>query len=436
MSKGNMLLGQARGKVGDLVFARAYGKQIVRSKAQSVANPKTIGQNTQRAILASVAKAAAALTPIVDHSFANVAYGAESVRHFRKINMQKLRSLYLSGQNNVINLTPKGGSFLPNPFIISEGSLPSFGVSQASAEDVGFFMNGDNVLNPEANGCNVSNFLDVYPYIQGGDQLTLVRISLISGTIADGDALFSASYDRVVFAPDAFDDGSSFITTDEGFFNPDKLDLTKTTNTQMLSVVTAGSGKLMGVAHSGNGENPYAVALILSRKVNNTWQRSTQELYLCEWDDFMDNNSAIESYGATESLAVATEYLNQANEDEGREGVSGPYMQFVGVGENAPSSQAINAGNTVALGDTEIATGEDLEMNFSAYGTDENPLVALDITGTNADGDYEVRARVRDNAATLPFNIGEDGNLAGDYTATAVFRNGRAVANFTLSAGE
>lgn len=435
MAKGNMILGQARGKVGDLVFARAYGRQIVRSKAQSVANPKTIGQNTQRAILASVAKAAAALTPIVDHSFTNVAYGAESVRHFRKINMQKLRSLYLSGQQNVINLTPKGGGFLPNPFIISEGSLPSFGVSQASAENVGFFMNGNQVLQPEASGCSVSRFLRVYPYIQDGDQLTLVRINIISGSIADGDALFSASYDRVVFAPDAFDDGGSFITTDEGFFNPDKLDLTKTTNTQMLSVVEAGSGKLMGVAHNGNGANPYAVALILSRKVNNTWQRSAQELYLCEWDDFMDNDSAIESYGATESLAVATEYLNQANEDEGREGVSGPYMQFVGVGENAPASQVINLGKTAALGDTEIAAGVDLEMNFAAYGTDENPLVALDITGSNVDGDYEVHARVLSNAATLPFNIGEDGNLVGNYTVTAVFRNGRAVASFSLSTG-
>lgn len=435
MGKGNLFLGQARGKVGDIVFSRAFGKQIIRSKATSVANPKTIGQNTQRAILASVAKAAAALNAIVDHSFVSVTYGAESVRHFRKINMAQLRSLYLSGQNNVINLTPKGGGFLPNPFIISQGSLPSFGVSQSSAENVGFFMNGNQVLTPEPEGCNVSNFLDVYPYIQGGDQLTLVRINLISGTIAGGDALFSASYDRIVFAPDAFDNGGDFITTDEGFFNPDKLDLTKTTNTQMLSVVDAGSGKLMGVAHSGNGENPYAVALILSRKVNNSWQRSTQELYLCEWDDFMDNESAIASYGATESLVNDTEYLNQANENEGREGVSGPYMQLVGVGTNAFDSRTIDIGQNVALGDAEIETGEELALNFTAYGTADNPIVALDLTGSNTDGSYDVHANVRNNAASLAFNVGEDGNLAGSYTITAVYRNGRAVANFTLSTG-
>lgn len=435
MGKGNLFLGQARGKVGDIVFSRAFGKQIIRSKATSVANPKTIGQNTQRAILASVAKAAAALNAIVDHSFVSVTYGAESVRHFRKINMAQLRSLYLSGQNNVINLTPKGGGFLPNPFIISQGSLPSFGVSQASSEDVGFFMNGNNVLSPEADGVNVSNFLSVYPYIQGGDQLTLVRINLISGTIAGGDALFSASYDRIVFAPNAFDNGGDFIITDEGFFNPDKLDLTKTTNTEMLSMVEAGSGKLMGVTHSGNGENPYAVALILSRKVNNSWQRSTQELYLCEWDDFMDNESAIASYGATASLVSETEYLNQATENEGREGVRGPYLQVFGIGDNAPDPAMINVGGTVEFTPTPIQTGKALEFDFTAYGTADNPLIALDLTGNNTDGEYEQRASVRDNTATLSFNVGDDGNLVGSYTVTAVFRNGRAVLDFTLSSG-
>ncbi|MBO7294886.1 MAG: hypothetical protein J6U65_05675, partial [Bacteroidaceae bacterium] len=416
--------------------SRAFGKQIIRSKATSVANPKTIGQNTQRAILASVAKAAAALNAIVDHSFVSVTYGAESVRHFRKINMAKLRSLYLSGQTNVINLTPKGGGFLPNPFIISEGSLPSFGVAQSNAENVGFFMNGNQVLIPEANGCTVSSFLDVYPYIQGGDQLTLVRINRISGTIADGDALFSASYDRIVFATDAFDNGGDYITTDEGFFNPDKLDLTKTTNTQMLSVVEAGPGKLMGVAHSGNGENPYAVALILSRKVNNSWQRSTQELYLCEWDDFMNNESAIASYGATESLLSDTEYLNQANENEGREGVSGPYMQWQSYGVDQNMSGSVLIGASSDIGPFTIETGAPFELYFNAYGTSENPLIALDLTGTNADGEYEQRALISNNTGNLVFNVGEDGNLVGTYHITAVFRNGRAVANFTLSSGE
>lgn len=139
MSKGNMLLGQARGKVGDLVFARAFGKQVVRSKAVSVANPKTIGQNTQRAILATIAKDAALLTPIVDHSFANVKYGAESVRHFRKINMGILRNMVLSAVGVNYNLSAKGANAVPNALKISDGSLPAF--NSAYQDDViGFYQ--------------------------------------------------------------------------------------------------------------------------------------------------------------------------------------------------------------------------------------------------------------------------------------------------------
>lgn len=436
MVKGNMLLGQARGKVGDLVFTRAFGKQVVRSRAQSVANPKTIGQNTQRAILATIAKSAAALTPIVDHSWAGIAYGAESVRHFRKINMGLLRQQYLAEGVNPINLTPKGGTFVPNALKISEGNLPQFAFDIDHGENPAFPMS-NTPLTLGGSGISVSNFKDSYPYLQGGDQLTLVRVRKSSGSLVDGDAIFAVSYDRIVFAPNAFDDGDAAIIDNDGDLNPEFLDLTKTTDQNMLVVVESGSGKWLGVRRDKDkNDDIYAVALILSRKVNNVWQRSAQYLNLCEFNDMSDNDVAIASYGATESITSAAEYLNQAEESDNVAGVSGPYMQIVGVGVNAPSSHAINVGDTEDLGDTEIQTGEDLEINFAAYGTEENPLVALDLTGTNVDGEYEVHARVRDNAATLPFNIGEDGNLVGSYTITAVYRSGRAVANFSLSAGE
>ena len=108
MAKGNLFLGQAKGKVGSIVLSRAFGQQITRTKPSSVKNPKTIGQNTQRAILATIAKEAALLSPIVDHSFANVTYGAASVRHFRKINMGILRKMLLSTVGVNYNLSAKG----------------------------------------------------------------------------------------------------------------------------------------------------------------------------------------------------------------------------------------------------------------------------------------------------------------------------------------
>lgn len=48
MSKGNMLLGYARGKVGDVVMARALGSQQTRAYNDKPKNPKTESQMNQR----------------------------------------------------------------------------------------------------------------------------------------------------------------------------------------------------------------------------------------------------------------------------------------------------------------------------------------------------------------------------------------------------
>lgn len=53
MSKNNMLLGYARGKVGSLVFSRLKGQQITKAHNASPANPKTYNQMLQRVVLAS-----------------------------------------------------------------------------------------------------------------------------------------------------------------------------------------------------------------------------------------------------------------------------------------------------------------------------------------------------------------------------------------------
>lgn len=426
-----MFLGHARGKVGDVVFSRVNGRQITRALATQVANPRTIGQNTQRAIFSTIAKAAAALEPIVNHSFANVAYGTASMQHFRKLNLPILRADYLAGA--VVNLTPKGGGFLPNHLQVSQGSLPAFGFDIQAGENPAWFQN-ELRLSSQEGDIQVSSFKQVYPYLQGGDQLTLLRINKISGDMAVGDAFFTMSYDRIVFAPNAFDNEEVVVVTSGGRLNTSILDMTKTTRVDMLTKVASGSGSLLGVSRQ-NGENPYAVALILSRYVNNAWQRSTQFLEICETDEVSNNDANIATYGNTASDVTSDEYLNQALDSDDVAGINGPYMQLVGIGTNAFSNETIAVGHTSALGDAEIETGEELILDFAAYGTAENPLVALDLEGNTTEGEMSMHGTVRNNAASLRFNVGEDGNLAGTYTVSAVFRSGRAVANFSLSTG-
>lgn len=56
MSKGNMLLGYARGKVGDVVFSRLKGQQITKARNRKPNNPRTNSQMKQRALFISAVK--------------------------------------------------------------------------------------------------------------------------------------------------------------------------------------------------------------------------------------------------------------------------------------------------------------------------------------------------------------------------------------------
>ena len=367
MAKGNLFLGHAKGKVGSIVFSRAYGQQITRTKPSSVKNPKTRSQNAQRAILATVAKAASILTPIVDHSFAGVAYGAESVRHFRKINLNQLRALYMDGDPTGYNLTPKGGAVVPNSYIVSQGNLPAFQI-QYDGDIFGFKM-ADNTDMPE-DTIKVSQFLAAYPYLQGGDQLTLVKLVLTSGSLETGDAKFAIKYDRMVFSPTAFDDPDSIIIDDAVKFVRSKLDLTKTTNPEMLSVDTLNHHAMLSPETRG----VYAAALILSRKVNGVWQRSTQEMGLTHDSDIQDIEATIASYGASASESSNEEYLNQADDNNSTQtGVSNAYMNVsTKNGQADPVLESILAGNT---GSKNIEAASGTVIKLHAVGFDNNNAI-------------------------------------------------------------
>lgn len=423
MAKGNMFLGQAKGKVGSVVFARAFGQQISRTKPSSVKNPKTRAQNAQRAILATVAKAASIMTPIVDHSFAGVAYGAESVRHFRKINLNQLRALYMDGDPSGYNLTPKGGPVVPNSYIVSQGNLPAFQMAYAG-DDFGFKMS-NNALGDAA--VTVSTFLQAYPYIQGGDQLTLVKLVLTSGSLATGDAKFVFMYDRIVFAPNAFENGASTIIDENGLFVESKLDLTKTTNPSMLKADTIGTQKMLSSVSTG----VYAAALILSREVNGVWQRSTQEMGLTHDSDVQDIEAAIASYGATASESEDSEYLNQADEDDNvQEGVSNAYMQ-VSVSKNGTnlSSSKINRAET-KTGTGEFSAFDVLDISAVAYQDANNPLLTCEII--DVDNGTVAHAKAGKNV-TYSFAI-TSSSLAGVYKVVALYRDKtRAELDFTVT---
>lgn len=76
-----------RGRVGSDVYSvgkdsKGQRQQVVRSLAESVANPQTSAQMKGRAIMSTVMQAVSALAAIIDHSFDNVSAGQPNVSEF------------------------------------------------------------------------------------------------------------------------------------------------------------------------------------------------------------------------------------------------------------------------------------------------------------------------------------------------------------------
>src|SRR5574344_1093964 len=121
MSKDNMLLGYARGKVGSLVFARRLGQQVTRAYNANPKDAATLAQTKQRVRLANVVNMYRATRSLTNHSFEGAMGGQTSYNLFVRYNL---------GTNSVV-LTKEAASFgacVVAPYLVSKGTLPSIPV--------------------------------------------------------------------------------------------------------------------------------------------------------------------------------------------------------------------------------------------------------------------------------------------------------------------
>ena len=210
MAKGNLFLGHARGRVGSIVFSRAYGKQITRTYAEQVANPKTLSQAIQRAVFATVTKTGSAIAEIVESSFDGFKNGSESRRAFVKENIALLRDMY-NNEENVV-LIPKGTQIqVPNRLLVSKGSLGNVTceVGESVASD-GYSEDYANVIGLKGEMINnvpcitLANLKDFNSNIKAGTQLTFLIYDIKDGSnnVLDG----KWKYMRFVLSPTAKDD--------------------------------------------------------------------------------------------------------------------------------------------------------------------------------------------------------------------------------------
>ena len=87
-----MLLGYAKGKLGDIVFYRRNGVQCQRPRNREPNNPRTEKQMIQRAIMATVLRMYASGKELFDHSFQGKKVGADNQSEFMRLNLNLLRT--------------------------------------------------------------------------------------------------------------------------------------------------------------------------------------------------------------------------------------------------------------------------------------------------------------------------------------------------------
>lgn len=216
MAKSNGFFSLRRGSTKSLTFSVLNGRQITKDRVSQVRNPRTQRQQYQRAIMATVMAAYSRMKAIEDHAFEGASGKAANQQRFMSANSRLLRSLLATSlvDNDVkmVALAPKYPTVLPNPYVISEGSLPSqtvFTYAPAAGNTRAFLNLNETALTSLVTGrksvqaSEVANALGITP----GLQITFVLINfaggsaLYPGTGQTGDKYgnFDFAYSRLCF---------------------------------------------------------------------------------------------------------------------------------------------------------------------------------------------------------------------------------------------
>ena len=137
-----------RGRIANDVYSigkdgQGKKQQVVRSLAETVANPQTIAQMRGRMIMSTVMQAVSAMSPLIDHSFDGIATGQPSISEFIRRNYALIKadvaahpaSGYSFGLNKYQEKGVKVGTWLVSsgsaimPSAVGNPSTMDFGLS-------------------------------------------------------------------------------------------------------------------------------------------------------------------------------------------------------------------------------------------------------------------------------------------------------------------
>lgn len=329
MAKGNLFLGYARGKVGDVVFSHQYGEQITRARNRSPKNPKSPLQQLQRICLNTSSKAYSFFQDICNHSFEGFAEGTACQAEFMRVNVNMLREKLaypiafptdeVMQQVTEANYNQKGDvAPMANRWIISRGTLKPTSI----AVDATALFRLNTPYGTLSATPTYDDIIDALG-VQRGDQLTFLvaTYNTSTGNPYLRSSLTGFTYARIILEPSDGDFTSAFFTT--GAENVAVNKPHPSNEGTILFGAPSANARTIAVNSINNivktGEDaltylyPILGAVIVSRELNGRWLRSSQYL---NWTrspgSVFDNDEFRLAYASYKDNPGSSLYLNQA----------------------------------------------------------------------------------------------------------------------------
>lgn len=302
MAKFNIVLGTAVRSVGDITLYRRDGKQVARVRVREIANPKSEAQSEIRNYVAPVTKFYAPLRQALAKSFEGL-NKSKSYDQFLRTNIKLAK-------NNEWFLD-KGTPFYPLPYQLSRGSLTP--LRTWMEEDLGTYSCCMEVAQAEGQWStmgDLSTFLMAAGYHRN-DVVTIVLIKELT-------------------------DGTFVPTTWQFYVNPNSAEEIQSKVIEGWSVQCVQNA----LQFMTSGFNAAAIGVIVSRKRDKEWLRSTQ--FLTVRPDITAGlvsasrrASSIASYGQQSSEGGGSVYPDPGGEVFNCQTISGRSLLFYGGQYNA-----------------------------------------------------------------------------------------------------
>lgn len=291
MSKGNLFMGNASGKLADVVLYRNAGAQVARLRVRNPKNPRSEQQLIQRVIQSTASKAYSVLQAICNHAFEGKQSRTANQSEFMRLNVARDRyrvSVAPMGWRSLSNFNSRDlVEPLANNYIVASGSIPEM---QFSGDGQAFTIGAGSGLTSEDTYQEVCDKLGLL----AGDQITILNVS-----VSDNGEMSNLNVARIILEPNDGDMSSVFLGTGGAINKPNEK------NQGGFTVAIADGALGIELTKSGG-----AGTVIISRYANGKWLRSTARMFVAtRISNPPTLGVAVDSW---KTAVSSDKYLNQA----------------------------------------------------------------------------------------------------------------------------